>query len=238
MKPLSGYKDNREKRSTEYYQPLQLQSTIPLAPPPMSLLHPDQRSSKQDSIPGQEVDDAEEAENPLIYLTPNQREAAMENLEIEVMDRIQKLRASINVLTSSLQFRGEAELNRLPAVVRSMTMEEFCFKYNGSAKEYLQRQTSSKSVADTAFLHAMGLTHSKRKRDPAPQSNDFWRYKRPSREDHATSTFEAALSSRSTDESSTHHVLGTRSQPTSQSSSNRHQANPFVDARLSLRPKE
>ncbi|KAG0302470.1 hypothetical protein BGZ97_002333 [Linnemannia gamsii] len=99
----------------------------------------------------------EQGENPLIHLTQNQREAAIENLEIETMDRIQKLRASIGVLTNSLKFRAEAEVNRLPAAIRTMTVEEFWFTYNGSAKEYLEQQAKTKTVANTAFLHALGM---------------------------------------------------------------------------------
>lgn len=78
------------------------------------------------------------------------------------MDRIQKLRASIGVLTNSLKFRAEAEVNRLPAAIRTMTVEDFWFTYNGSAKEYLEQQAKSKSVANTAFLHAIGMVNHKR----------------------------------------------------------------------------
>ncbi|KAG0040450.1 hypothetical protein BGZ82_002534 [Podila clonocystis] len=98
-------------------------------------------------------------ENPLIHLTRSQREAAVENLEIETMDRIQKLRASIGVLAGSLRFRADLELNRLPTSIRSMTVEEFWFKYNGSAKEYLKLQTRVKTEANTSFLHAIGMDH-------------------------------------------------------------------------------
>jgi hypothetical protein len=69
------------------------------------------------------------------------------------MDRTQTLRASVGVLTNSLRFRSEAELNRLPAAIRAMTVEEFWFSYDGSAKEYLERKTTKKTVANTSFLH-------------------------------------------------------------------------------------
>jgi hypothetical protein len=78
------------------------------------------------------------------------------------MDRIQKLRASIGVLTNSLKFRAEAEVNRLPAAIRTMTVEEFWFTYNGNAKEYLEQQAKTKTVANTAFLHALGMVDQKR----------------------------------------------------------------------------
>ncbi|KAG0240026.1 hypothetical protein B0O80DRAFT_470263 [Mortierella sp. GBAus27b] len=92
-------------------------------------------------------------DNPLIHLTPAQRRAAIDNLDIETADRVRNLRASIEVLKSSLRFRCEAELNRLPAAVRAMTVEEFLFKYDGSVEKYLERQAAEKSVADTSFLH-------------------------------------------------------------------------------------
>lgn len=78
---------------------------------------------------------------------------------ILAMDRIQKLRASIGVLAGSLRFRADLELNRLPTSIRSMTVEEFWFKYNGNAKEYLKLQTRVKTEANTSFLHAIGMDH-------------------------------------------------------------------------------
>ncbi|KAF9291336.1 hypothetical protein BGZ68_004424 [Mortierella alpina] len=95
-------------------------------------------------------DSSPEPENPLIYLTPNQRQAAVENLEIE------------SVLTNSLKFRSEAEINRLPAAIRAMTVEEYWLTYNGNAKEYLERQAMNKTLANTTFLHALGMTEQKR----------------------------------------------------------------------------
>ncbi|KAF9146349.1 hypothetical protein BGX30_001363 [Mortierella sp. GBA39] len=125
----------------------------------------------------------EQQDNPLIHLTQNQREAAVENLEIETMDRIQKLRASIGVLTNSLKFRAEAEVNRLPAAIRTMTVEEFWFTYNGSAKEYLEQQAKSKSVANTAFLHALGMVDHKRKRETPGPTDDLWQQTKKNRDE-------------------------------------------------------
>lgn len=75
------------------------------------------------------------------------------------MDRIQQLRAHIGVLAGSLRFRADLELNRLPTSIRSMTVEEFWFKYNGDAKEYLKLQARVKTEANTSFLHAIGMDH-------------------------------------------------------------------------------
>ncbi|KAF9430000.1 hypothetical protein BGZ76_000999 [Entomortierella beljakovae] len=111
---------------------------------------------------GQGQEQEQDQENLLIYLTPGQREAAVENLEIETIDRIQKLRASIGVLANSLRFRSEAEFNRLPAAIRTMTVEEFWFTFNGNAKEYLEQQNAKKSVANTSFLHALGIADPKK----------------------------------------------------------------------------
>lgn len=36
-----------------------------------------------------------------------------------------------------------------------MTVEEFWFTYNGSAKEYLERQATKKAADSTSFLHMM-----------------------------------------------------------------------------------
>ncbi|KAG0001448.1 hypothetical protein BGZ80_011489 [Entomortierella chlamydospora] len=158
-----------------------------------------------------------EQENPLIYLTASQREAAVENLEIETMDRTQKLRASIGVLTNSLRFRSEAEFNRLPAAIRTMTVEEFWFTYNGSAKEYLEQQTAKKSVANTSFLRALGITDPKKKRETMGQSEESWRHKQKNEEGVER-----------TSQSSARY----KPYPGTGQSQPRHIARPFVDSRL------
>ncbi|KAF9330133.1 hypothetical protein BG006_006873 [Podila minutissima] len=127
-------------------------------------------------------DDISMRENPLIHLTRSQREAAVENLEIETMDRIQKLRASIGVLAGSLRFRADLELNRLPTSIRSMTVEEFWFKYNGNAKEYLKLQTKVKTEANTSFLHAIGMDR-KRNREGSESAKDQWEQSQRGKDD-------------------------------------------------------
>ncbi|KAF9080809.1 hypothetical protein BGX23_001638 [Mortierella sp. AD031] len=200
--------------------------------------------SRQESRDGQERDyagDEEDegdldhhGENPLIHLTRNQREAAIENLEIETMDRIQKLRASIGVLTNSLKFRAEAEMNRLPAAIRAMTVEEFWFTYNGSAKDYLEQQAKSKTVANTAFLHALGMVdHQKRKREAtAPPADDLWQQKKRNREEqheqHQRPTHSAGFNGSS---STSHRPLHQSTRHNPYSSQHRRVQNPFVDSR-------
>ncbi|KAF9205270.1 hypothetical protein BGZ49_004245 [Haplosporangium sp. Z 27] len=159
-----------------------------------------------------------EQENPLIYLTASQREAAVENLEIETMDRTQKLRASIGVLTNSLRFRSEAEFNRLPAAIRTMTVEEFWFTYNGSAKEYLEQQNAKKSIANTSFLHALGITDHKKTRETMGQSDELWRSKQKS-EDGIERTSQNAA----------------RYRPYPEQSQPHRTSRPFVDSRLGFK---
>ncbi|KAG0272267.1 hypothetical protein BGZ95_011992 [Linnemannia exigua] len=133
---------------------------------------------------GDSEGELEEQEGHLLtHLTPSQRDAAIENLEIETMDRIQKLRASIGVLTNSLKFRAEAEMNRLPAAIRAMTVEDFWFTYNGSAKDYLEQQAKTKALANTAFLHALGKVDQKRKRETPGQADDLWQQKKRNRDE-------------------------------------------------------
>ncbi|GJJ69539.1 hypothetical protein EMPS_01885 [Entomortierella parvispora] len=115
-------------------------------------------------------------ENPLRHLTQAHRDMALETLEIETMDRTQKLRASVSVLTSSLKFRTEAEIKRLPTEIRSMSVEEFWFKYNGSAKEYLNRQKENK--IDPKALLSQSVPEAKRKRDTSGHDELWERTKR------------------------------------------------------------
>ncbi|KAG0255066.1 hypothetical protein BG011_005335 [Mortierella polycephala] len=64
-----------------------------------------------------------------------------------------------------------------------MTVEEYWFKYNGSAKEYLEKQARSKTVANTAFLHAIGLADQKRKRGSSVISDDLWHQNKKNKEE-------------------------------------------------------
>ncbi|KAF9128270.1 hypothetical protein BGW39_005214 [Mortierella sp. 14UC] len=173
---------------------------------------------------GGELED--QVENPLIHLTPNQREAAIENLDIETMDRIQKLRASIGVLTNSLKFRAEAEMNRLPAAIRAMTVEEFWLTYNGSAKEYLEQQAKSKTVANTAFLHALGMVDQKRKRETPGPADDLWQQKKRNRDEQRQKQPQAAGYSGGSSSLSS----STRHNPYPAQQQRRHQS-PFVGSR-------
>ncbi|KAF9214344.1 hypothetical protein BGZ59_003908 [Podila verticillata] len=101
------------------------------------------------------------------------------------MDRIQQLRAHISVLAGSLRFRADLELNRLPTSIRSMTVEEFWFRYNGDAKEYLKLQARVKTEANTSFLHAIGIDH-KRKREGSESAKDQWEQSKRNKDDPTT----------------------------------------------------
>jgi hypothetical protein len=47
----------------------------------------------------------------------------------------------IDVMVSSLRFRGELELNKLPKDIQNMTMEEYCNTYKGRHSVYAEKKT-------------------------------------------------------------------------------------------------
>ncbi|KAF9167568.1 hypothetical protein DFQ26_004083 [Actinomortierella ambigua] len=96
-------------------------------------------------------------ENPCKYLTKEQREAVIENLEIEMADRLMRLRKQVDVLKQNLVFRGEIEIDRIPSSVRPLTMEEFWLKFNGDANAYRQRQAQLKADVQNSVLQLMGV---------------------------------------------------------------------------------
>ncbi|KAG0232415.1 hypothetical protein BGW42_008206 [Actinomortierella wolfii] len=96
-------------------------------------------------------------DDPFQYLTNEQREAVIENLDIEMADRLMRLRKQVEVLKQNLVFRGEIEIDRIPTYVRPLTMEEFWLKFNGDANAYRQRQAQIKADVQQSVLQLMGV---------------------------------------------------------------------------------
>ncbi|KAF9976757.1 hypothetical protein BGZ73_007892 [Actinomortierella ambigua] len=96
-------------------------------------------------------------ENPFKHLTSEQRDAVVENLEIEMADRLMRLRKQVDVLKQNLVFRGEIEIDRIPSSVRPLSMEEFWLQFNGDANAYRQRQAQLKADVQNSVMQLIGV---------------------------------------------------------------------------------
>ncbi|KAJ3411823.1 hypothetical protein HDV05_001665 [Chytridiales sp. JEL 0842] len=73
-------------------------------------------------------------------LAPEQRQALLDNLDLEEEVRSRKLMSQAEEVCTSLRLQCEALIARMPAGVRNLTVEDFCNIYNGNVEEYLERQ--------------------------------------------------------------------------------------------------
>ncbi|OZJ03789.1 hypothetical protein BZG36_03007 [Bifiguratus adelaidae] len=78
------------------------------------------------------------------WISDDERALLLENLELEVQDRTRKCRDYIDLLCTSLNVRGELEINRLTPSIRKLTMRDFCLKYNASPQEYSKKMLAGK----------------------------------------------------------------------------------------------
>ncbi|ORY03607.1 hypothetical protein K493DRAFT_311642 [Basidiobolus meristosporus CBS 931.73] len=75
-------------------------------------------------------------------LSSDEKQALLDNLDLEVQDRQRKLRTTKDHLSAYLNFWGDLELNKIPKAIRALTMKEFTETYHCNAKEFFDRQAA------------------------------------------------------------------------------------------------
>ncbi|CAF9908455.1 MAG: hypothetical protein HETSPECPRED_008083 [Heterodermia speciosa] len=78
-----------------------------------------------------------------MMITEAQKQALMDNLQLEVTERARKLRAQYALRAQSLRTRIELRINRIPHSLRKANMGELCQKYQEAVKEALPQVESS-----------------------------------------------------------------------------------------------
>lgn len=68
-------------------------------------------------------------------------ESLLEEFEIEVDEKVKQMRSLTDMLALRLKNDFDLELLKLPASIRSMTMQEFCVQYGGDIDEALKKQS-------------------------------------------------------------------------------------------------
>lgn len=118
-------------------------------------------------------------------ITPAQKQALIDNLQLEIAERARKLRANYNIHAQSLRTRVEIRVNRIPLSLRKVKMGDLLLKYSG--EQHLQLQKAAPGSArgppvpakdtpkkDTQLLPPRPLT--------APSVSPAHSIKRPSRD--------------------------------------------------------
>ncbi|KAK9766595.1 hypothetical protein K7432_004223 [Basidiobolus ranarum] len=75
-------------------------------------------------------------------LSSDEKQALLDNLELEVQDRKRKLLTTQDHLSAYLNFWGDLELNKIPKAIRALTMKEFTETYHCNTKEFFDRQAA------------------------------------------------------------------------------------------------
>ena len=89
-------------------------------------------------------------EDALISGTGGCSDSLLEQLEIEVSEKIHQLRSLSERLLLRLENNFQCEVLKLPQVIRSMSMQEFCVQYGGDVDEALQQQAKRAKMAGGA----------------------------------------------------------------------------------------
>ncbi|KAL1919437.1 uncharacterized protein VTP21DRAFT_2130 [Calcarisporiella thermophila] len=79
-----------------------------------------------------------------LKISEEEKRVLLKNLDLEVEDRCKKLSNYISSLCNSIMMRGGIEINRYPAAIRRMTLQEYCDTYGADARRYFERQAAQK----------------------------------------------------------------------------------------------
>ncbi|KAL6234764.1 hypothetical protein BDW75DRAFT_211430 [Aspergillus navahoensis] len=98
-----------------------------------------------DAYPG--LDDATPTNSPpkkRMRITRSQKQALMDNLQLEITERARKLRAQYALQAQDLRARIERRVNRIPVALRKANMGELLEKQNASLRAQLENPSPKK----------------------------------------------------------------------------------------------
>ncbi|AEO65419.1 uncharacterized protein THITE_2112390 [Thermothielavioides terrestris NRRL 8126] len=78
-----------------------------------------------------------------VGITLAQKQALIDNLQLEITERARKLRANYNIHAQSLRTRIEIRVNRIPVALRKLTMGELLEKYSAEPQQKASATTSA-----------------------------------------------------------------------------------------------
>ncbi|KAI0141352.1 Borealin N terminal-domain-containing protein [Pestalotiopsis sp. NC0098] len=91
------------------------------------------RKRKSDQSPAS-TDDGMPMKKRKMDLTVAQKQALIDNLQLEITERARRLRAQYNIQSQQLRSRVEMRVNRIPTALRKLKMGDLMAKHSGSQK--------------------------------------------------------------------------------------------------------
>ncbi|CAE6478395.1 unnamed protein product [Rhizoctonia solani] len=76
--------------------------------------------------------------------TEEEKSQLLENFDLEIGDRVARMRANVADILERFLIRQENEVTRIPRALRSLNIGEFADKYNGSISECLQKMVQAR----------------------------------------------------------------------------------------------
>ncbi|CAE6498277.1 unnamed protein product [Rhizoctonia solani] len=85
--------------------------------------------------------------------TEEEKAQLLENFDLEIADRVARMRTNVTDILERFLIRHENEVTRIPRALRSLNVGEFADKYNGSISECMQKMAQARleSSQDTDF---------------------------------------------------------------------------------------
>ncbi|KAG8762360.1 hypothetical protein FRC11_009663 [Ceratobasidium sp. 423] len=84
--------------------------------------------------------------------TEEEKAQLLENFDLEIADRVARMRTNVTDILERFLIRQENEVTRIPRALRSLTIGEFADKYNGSISECLQGMAQARLDTQDADL--------------------------------------------------------------------------------------
>ncbi|KAL2841924.1 Borealin N terminal-domain-containing protein [Aspergillus pseudoustus] len=95
-------------------------------------------SDMGDAYPAEDVTPTNSPPRKRMRMTRNQKQALMDNLQLEITERARKLRAQYALQAQDLRARIERRVNRIPIALRKANMGELLEKHNAALREQLE----------------------------------------------------------------------------------------------------
>ncbi|KAL1964836.1 hypothetical protein VTN77DRAFT_6338 [Rasamsonia byssochlamydoides] len=93
-----------------------------------------------------------------LKITQSQKQALIDNLQLEITERARKLRAQYALQAQDLRARIERRVNRIPVALRKVTMGELLEKYNAAARPEEAVQTFKKPALPSKIAKPVPTT--------------------------------------------------------------------------------
>ncbi|KAF8758945.1 Nbl1 / Borealin N terminal [Rhizoctonia solani] len=97
-----------------------------------------ERKNTEHYTPGAAAAQSGASTKPTRRFTEEEKAQLLENFDLEVADRVARMRTNVTDILERFLIRQENEVTRIPRALRSLTVGEFADKYNGSISECLQ----------------------------------------------------------------------------------------------------